>query len=67
MYGNTLGKIMEERKITYRELGRLSGLSINALHKIVNYQSDTKQSSMICISRALNMDVLEVFNLEWRK
>lgn len=63
---NVLSSIMYSRKMTYRELYRLSGISISALNNIANYRTDPKQSTMIAIAHALNMNVVDVFNLDWR-
>ena len=64
---NRLQTIMNERNITYRELARMSGVSIGTLHKIANFQQSPTQKVMIAIACGLRMDVTEVFNLEWRK
>ena len=64
---NILSKVLYEKNMTYRELSRLTGVSKSALHKIANFESDPKQSTMISIARALNMEVNEIFNFEWRK
>lgn len=64
---NILFKILTEKNITYRELSRLSGISKSELNKIANFETDPRQSTMVSIARALNMDVIEIFNLEWRK
>lgn len=64
---NKLQKIMYDRKLTYRKLSRMSGISVSALYNIANNQKDPRQSTMISISRALKLPVTEVFNLDWRK
>lgn len=64
---NKLFKIICEKDISYRELSRLSGISKTSLNDIANFEEDPKQSTMIAIARALNMEVSEVFNLKWRK
>jgi transcriptional regulator with XRE-family HTH domain len=64
---NRLSLILYERNITYRELSRLSGLSISTLNNIANLRSDPKQSTMIAIAHALKMDVTEIFDLDWRE
>lgn len=61
-----LFQILYEKEITYKELSRLSGISESTLNRIANYMTDPKQSTMIAIARALNMDVIDVFNLDWR-
>ena len=61
-----LSQIMYENNITYRELSKLSGISISALNNIANFEKEPRQSTMIAIARALDMDVVEIFNLDWR-
>lgn len=63
---NILSQIMYENNITYRELSKLSGISISALNNIANFEKEPRQSTMIAIARALNMDVVEIFDLDWR-
>lgn len=64
---NRLQEIMYERKLTYRQLSRMSGVSIASLFDIANFRADPKCSTMVAISHALKLPVSEVFNLEWRK
>lgn len=63
---NYLQIIMNEKGITYRRLSYLSGISIGELHNIAMQTSDPTQSTMIAIARGLNMEVTEIFNLEYR-
>lgn len=63
---NILFQILYKKNMTYQELSRLSGISVSSLNRIANYYSDPRQSTMISISRALDMDVVDVFNLDWR-
>ena len=63
---NILSQIMYENNITYRELSKLSGISISALNNIANFEKEPRQSTMIAIARALGMDVVEIFDLDWR-
>lgn len=63
---NILSQIMYENNITYRELSKLSGISISALNNIANFEKEPRQSTMIAIARALDMDVVEIFDLDWR-
>ena len=63
---NMLFQILYEKELTYKELSRLSGISESTLNRIDNYATDHKQSTMIAIARALNMDVTDIFNLDWR-
>ena len=66
MNNNNLSKILYQNKMTYRKLSRLSGISKTSLNDIANFREDPKQSTMIAIARALNMDVSDIFNLDWR-
>ena len=66
MVKNNLQKIMCDRNLTYAELSRRSGVSNSTLFRIANYESDPRQSTMIAISKALEMDTGEVFFIEWR-
>ena len=50
-----------------RDLARLSGISKSEINKIENFESDPRQSTMIAIARALNMEVIDIFNFKWRK
>lgn len=63
---NILSKVLYENNITYKELSRRSGISASTLNYIANFITDPRQSTMIAIARALNMEVVEIFNLEWR-
>ena len=63
---NMLFQILYEKELTYKELSSLSGISESTLNRIANYATDPKQSTMIAIARALNMDVTDIFNLDWR-
>ena len=64
MCKNKLLKIMNEKNITYRDLFIRSGISISSLNYIANGKTDPKQSTMIAIAKALDMEVTEVFDLE---
>ena len=48
--------------MTYRKLSRLSGISKTSLNDIANFREDPKQSTMIAIARALNMEVVDIFD-----
>lgn len=61
---NILSKVLYENNMTYRELSKLSGVSVSTLNCIANYVTDPRQSTMVAIARALNMNVAEIFNLE---
>lgn len=64
---NYLQKIMNEKEISYGMLAKTSGISKGTLHKIANFYQSPTQDTMIAIARGLNMNVDEVFNLNWRK
>ena len=64
---NQLRRIMGERKLSFRQLARMSGVSLGVINQIERCEEDPKQSTMIAISRALKLEVTEVFNLNWRK
>lgn len=64
---NRLQEIMEKRKISYRKLSRVTGIGKSTLQRIANFNQSPTQDTMIAIARGLNMDVDEVFNLNWRK
>ena len=64
---NRLSEILFEKKMTYRELSNLSGISKSAINEIANFEEDPKQSTMISIARALDMEVVDIFNFEWRR
>ena len=64
---NILSKILYEQDMSYRDLSKLSGVSKSAIQQSANFEADPKQSTMICIARALGMNVIDIFNLEWRK
>lgn len=64
---NILSEILYKKHMSYRDLSRLSGVSKSAIDKIVKCEADPKQTTMVAIARALDMDVKEIFNLDWRK
>lgn len=61
---NRLNQIMEEQNISFRQLSKMSGVSHSTIYKIVNYQEDPRQSTMIKIAGALKLPVEEVFDLK---
>lgn len=67
MEKNRLQEIMYGENLTYRTLSKLSGDSLADIHGVANNVIDPRQSIMIAISRALKMDVTEVFFLDWMK
>lgn len=56
---------MNERNLTYRQLARMTGVSIGTLHKIANFQQPPTQKMMIAIARGLRMKVTDIFNLDY--
>lgn len=64
---NCLQTIMKDRDLNYRKLARMTGISKSALQEIATFEQSPTQKVMITIARGLRMDVVEVFNLEWRK
>lgn len=64
---NCLQTIMKDRDLNYRKLARMTGISKSALQEIATFEQSPTQKVMIAIARGLRMDVVEVFNLEWRK
>ncbi len=63
---NILFQILYQKNMTYKDLSKLCGISASSLNKIANYYANPKQSTMIAIARALNMNVVDIFNLDWR-
>lgn len=57
---NNIQQIMDNKKITYRQLSKMTGISWSALHKIANYERSPTQDTMISIAKGLNMKVSEV-------
>lgn len=66
MRKNRLSEVLYEKGLTYRQISKKSGVSKSAINKIANFESDPKQSTMISIARALNMEVTDIFNFNWR-
>ena len=64
---NILNEILYKKNMSYRYLEQLSGVSKSTINRIANFETDPTQSTMIAIARALNMNVTDIFNLEWRK
>lgn len=65
MEKNCLQAIMYEKKITYRQLERLTGISKSALHKIANFEQSPTQEVMISIAKGLKMKVTDIFYLNY--
>lgn len=64
---NILSQILVKRFMSCRDFSKLCGISKSTLYRICDHEADPTQSTMIAIARALNMDVTEIFNLDWRK
>lgn len=64
MSKNKLLEIMDEKNITYRDLFVRSGIAVSTLNYIANGKTDPKQSTMIAIAKALDMEVIDIFDLE---
>ncbi|MGI6095533.1 MAG: helix-turn-helix domain-containing protein [Lachnospiraceae bacterium] len=44
---NNIQQIMDNRKITYRQLSKMTGISWSALHKIANFDRSPTQDTII--------------------
>lgn len=62
---NCLQAIMYERKLTYKQLERLTGVSKSTLHRIANFEQSPTQEAMIAIAKGLKMKVTDIFNLDY--
>lgn len=62
---NCLQTTMEQKRISYRKLSKLSGVSVGQLYNIANFYSDPTQSTMVAIARGLKMKVSDIFNLDY--
>lgn len=62
---NKIQQIMNEKRLTYRKLSEMTGISKSALQRITNFNCSPTQDTMISIAQGLNMRVDEVFNLEY--
>ena len=64
---NRIKRIREEKGLTTRDLQKLTGLNHGTISRIENGFTIPTQITMVRISKALKMDVDEVFNLDWRQ
>ncbi len=64
---NRLQEIMGERNLSHKQLARMSGVSSATIGRIERCEADPKQSTMIAISKALKLEVCDVFNLNWKR
>jgi transcriptional regulator with XRE-family HTH domain len=62
---NRIKDIRKEKKLTLRELERLSGVDYSAIQKIERGHHIPSQISIIKLSHALKMDVTEVFDFTY--
>lgn len=65
MCGNHIQKIMYEKRLTYRQLSFLTGVSKSALQKIANGENSPTQKIMVQIAKGLNMKVQDLFDLDY--
>ena len=62
---NNIQKIMNDKNLTYRQLARLTGISIGHLQKIANGSTSPTQRTMIAIAKGLQLPVVDVFDLSY--
>nr|DAL22822.1 MAG TPA_asm: Helix-turn-helix XRE-family like protein [Caudoviricetes sp.] len=67
MVTNKILEIRGKKGITTGQLEIWTGITRQTISRIENMEVDPKQSQMIKISKALKMDVTDVFDLDWRK
>ena len=65
MEPNCLQAIMNKRRITYRKLEYMTGVSRSTLHRIANYELSPTQVVMISIARGLKMKVTDIFYFDY--
>lgn len=66
MVTNKILEIRGKKGITTGQLEIWTGITRQTISRIENMEVDPKQSQMIKISKALKMDVADVFDLDWR-
>lgn len=64
---NRIQFIREEKGLTLRKIGKISGVNHTTISRIENGFTNPSQITMVKISKALKMEVNEVFNLDWKK
>ena len=64
---NRIQLIREEKGLTLRRIGKISGVNHTTISRIENGFTNPNQITMVKISKALKMEVNEVFNLDWKK
>ena len=52
---------MKEQEVTACALSKKTGIAVNTLKKILEYENDIKVSQLIKICNALNINVKDVF------
>lgn len=65
MKKNCLQTVMDEKRITYRQLEKMTGISRSALHRIANYEQSPTQDVMISIAKGLKLKVTDIFYLDY--
>ena len=64
---NNIQKIRWERSLSLRELSKLSGVSHTEIAMLENGQRKyPSQLTMLRLSKALNMELSDVFHTNWR-
>lgn len=58
---NKLRELRDKKHISTRRLSRMSGISASAITHIENHQVSPTFETMILISRALHVDVWDIF------
>lgn len=65
MAKNNLEQILIERKLSYRQPAKLTGVSYTMIRLICLEESDPTQSVMIKIAKGLGLKVVDVFVLDY--
>lgn len=65
MAKNNLEQILIERKLSYRQVAKLTGVSYTMIRLICLEESDPTQSVMIKIARGLGLKVTDIFVLDY--
>lgn len=65
MAKNNLEQILIERKLSYRQAAKLTGVSYTMIRLICLEESDPTQSVMIKIAKGLGLKVADVFVLDY--
>lgn len=56
---------MNKKRITYRKLESMTGVSRSTLHRIANYELSPTQDAMISIAHGLKMEVTDIFYFDY--